>query len=161
MINKVFANTWRFILLIGIQVLLLNQLRLHSMFSPYIYPLFILLLPIDLPRPWVLFLALLAGLTVDAFSNSMGMHASAALLIGWLRTPILNLLKPSGGYQTEDRPTLNFMGLRWFVLYSTILMLIHHTYFFFIETLSFNHFFFQNCNQFRIATRKKLIQLDC
>lgn len=142
MINKVLGNFWRFVLLIAIQVLLLNQLRLQSMFSPYIYPLFILLLPIDLPRPWLLFLALLTGLTVDAFSNSMGMHASASLLVGWLRTPVLNLLKPSGGYQVEDRPTINFMGFRWFLFYSGILMFIHHFYFFFIETFSLGHFFF-------------------
>lgn len=142
MINKITGNFWRFLLLVSIQVLLLNQLRLQSLFSPYIYPLFILLLPIDMPRPWVLLLALITGLTVDAFSNSMGMHASAAVLLAWLRTPVLNLMKPSGGYQPEDKPTINYMGFRWFIFYSGILMFIHHLYFFFIETFSLNHFLF-------------------
>ena len=52
--NKlVLKNVLRFVFLIGIQVLVLNNVLFMNYINPYIYILFILLLPFDTAR-WLL-----------------------------------------------------------------------------------------------------------
>ncbi len=127
----------RFVLLVLIQVLILNNLQLPGVFNPYIYPLFLLLLPIKMPH-WLLFLVgFAAGLTIDLFSNTMGMHAAASVLLCFMRPHVFKLIEPSGGYEQTDKPSLSYMGVRWFATYASILVVIHHLFFFFIETLEF------------------------
>jgi hypothetical protein len=72
----------------------------------------------------------------------MGMHAAAATLLAYMRPYVLNLIQPSGGYQVEDMPTLGRMGFRWFLTYTSLLVIIHHLFFFFLETLGFSQIFF-------------------
>lgn len=82
----------RFIVILGLQVLLFNHLAFNGYITPFIYPLFILLLPFDI-KGWSLLLwAFLLGISIDTFSNSLGMHASALVLIAFLRPWVINLI---------------------------------------------------------------------
>jgi hypothetical protein len=132
----------RFIILTLIQVLILNNLQLPGVFNPYIYPLFLLLLPIKMPQWILLLVGFAAGLTIDLFSNTMGMHAAASVLLCYMRPQVLKLVEPSGGYEQTDKPSLSYMGFRWFATYASILVVIHHLFFFFLETLEFGQFGF-------------------
>jgi rod shape-determining protein MreD len=142
MFGRVPGHIIRFMLLVFAQVMILNNVHLHGLFNPYIYPLFILLLPFETPALLLLFLGFLCGLTIDLFSNSMGMHAAATTLLAFFRPYMIGLLKPAAGYQPEDKPTISSMGFLWFVTYATFLMFIHHLVFFMIETLSFHQIVF-------------------
>ena len=86
-------------------------------------------------------LAFLLGLCVDMFYNTMGVHASACVVIGFARGRILELLAPRDGYDMKDRPTVSSLGLVWFLQYGLFMVLIHHLWFFFVEALTFQHFF--------------------
>jgi hypothetical protein len=132
----------RFIILLALQVLVFNNLMLPGMFNPYIYIYFLLLLPIAMPRWQLLFVAFITGFIMDVFTHSIGMHAFACVLIGYIRPYILDLVKPSGGYNPEDRPTLGYMGFSWFLTYSIPLILIFHFVLFLVETLSVNQLLF-------------------
>ncbi|HAP01276.1 MAG TPA: rod shape-determining protein MreD [Bacteroidetes bacterium] len=137
MIIEILLQLLRFALLVLMQVLVLNHLRLSFIFNPYIYPLFLLLLPLQM-RPWMLLLiGFFCGLTIDMFSNTMGMHAAACVLLCYMRPSVLKIIQPASGYEGTDSPTLGHMGVRWFVTYSAILLVIHHLAFFFLETLEF------------------------
>jgi len=139
MTRDVINNIFRFILLWAAQVFVLNHINLTVLFNPMIYPLFIMLLPYETPRWLVIFLGFLMGLFVDFFSGSFGLHASAGALIGFLRPYILNFLEPFDGYSGEL--SLGRMGLKWFLFYAVIIILVHHCYFFIIQTFSFSQFF--------------------
>ena len=76
----VINNTIRFVLLIAVQIMLLNELPLGRAYI-MIYPLAILLLPVFTPRIVVVVLAFFTGLIIDIFSNGGGLH-TAALKIG-------------------------------------------------------------------------------
>jgi len=56
-----------FISLVLIQVLIFNQVQFSGFFNPYIYVLFIILLPLSTPRYATLILAFLLGLVIDIF----------------------------------------------------------------------------------------------
>ena len=137
MIIEFFHQLLRFVVLVLLQVLVLNNLQLPGVFNPYIYPLFLLLLPLRMPLWLLLLLGFLSGLTLDLFSNTMGMHAAASVLLCFMRPQVLKLIEPSGGYDQTDKPTLSHMGFRWFATYAAILVVIHHLFFFFLETLEF------------------------
>ncbi len=142
MMFNIFSQLIRFLLLVFVQVLILNNLQLNGVFNPYIYPLFILLLPINTPYWLLLLLGFATGITIDLFSNTMGMHAAATTLLAFMRPQVLHLIQPSGGYQPEDKPTLGYMGFRWFITYISLLIIVHHLCFFFLETLGFSQIIF-------------------
>ena len=77
MINSILRFGLIFILLILLQVLLFNNIQFSGYINPYVYILFILLLPVEIPAWILLLLSFAAGGIIDFFSGSPGMHASA------------------------------------------------------------------------------------
>jgi len=94
----IIQNIIRFLLLVLFQVLVLNNIEFLGFINPYLYILFILSLPVQTPRWFALLLAFVLGLTIDTFSNTMGMHAFASVLICFLRNGIIN----DAGYADID-----------------------------------------------------------
>ncbi|HPJ78460.1 MAG: rod shape-determining protein MreD [Prolixibacteraceae bacterium] len=129
-----------FVVLVLLQVLLFNQIHLGGFLNPFMYVLFILLLPLSMPRYAVLLLSFFLGMTIDWFSNSPGLHASASVLMGFLRSPVISLITQKESEQS-DYPGLQQTGWRWFLTYAVFLVVIHHLFLFFIEVFSFENFF--------------------
>jgi rod shape-determining protein MreD len=136
MIN-IIKNILRFIILIGIQVFLLKNMVIYGLNVPYLYILFILLLPFQTPN-WLLFtLAFITGLTVDIFSDTLGLHAAACILLAFFRTIIIRLTIQEESYESQPIPALGIMGFRWFFFYALILTLIHHFFLLNFEVFRF------------------------
>ena len=129
----------------AVQVFVLNDIVLKSSltlvgipaFIPLIYPLVLLLLPVN-TNPWLtMFLGFIVGLTMDMFCNTPGMHAAACVLLGFMRPSLLNLFFQQSIKELGDTvPTLFRMGLRSFLLYVAMAILIHHLFFYIIQQLS-------------------------
>ena len=130
----------RFLGLLLLQVLVFQQIRFGSGWFAntqlIIYPVFILLLPLKMPRSLVIFLAFLLGLSVDVFYDSPGIHASASVFMAWMRPTILRGLAPSGGYDIDANPTKKKYGVVWFVQYAGLLMALHLFWYFCIEVFT-------------------------
>jgi rod shape-determining protein MreD len=141
MINNIVINIFRFIFLVLLQAVILNNIQLGGFINPYLYVLFILLLPFETPKGLLLLLAFLLGLSVDMFANTMGIHASATVFMAFCRPYILKLVAPRDGYEAETLPSIKNLGLRWFLVYSTFLVFLHHTFLFFVEVFRFSEFF--------------------
>lgn len=139
--KEIVLNVLRFIGLLLFQVLVLNQVELHGFISPYIYPLFILLLPFKTPKAVLLILGFLMGISVDMFTNTPGLHAAVTVLLAYLRPSIVNLNIPPGGYEVIDKPHIGSMGLTWFIVYAGMSIFVHHTAYFFLEIYSMTYFF--------------------
>jgi rod shape-determining protein MreD len=131
-------HTGRFLLLIAIQIIILNQIYFGGYITPYIYPLFILTLPFD-KRGWVLLItAFFAGLAVDMFSDSLGMHAAASVLMAFMRPFVIRLISNRADFESSAEPRIDNMGWSWILLYTVLLVFIHHLALFFIEVFHFN-----------------------
>ena len=139
--STITKNSIRFIILLLIQVLALKGVRLEYGFLSYvaiiIYPLFIILLPINIPRSLLLILAFLLGISVDIFYDSIGVHAGASVFIAFCRLYILRLLEPTQGYKTEGSPSAHNFGLPWFISYASTMMLIHLFVYFSMDAFSY------------------------
>ncbi len=133
MISYLIRYSWAFISLILLQVLILNNLHLSIYINPYVYILFILILPFQ-TRGWlVLSLAFLLGIIMDAFCNTPGIHSSATVLMAFLRRYFLDLFAPREGYESGMSPHYRDMGMIWFLIYAGVLTIIHHFFLFLLE----------------------------
>ena len=142
MINDILSNTGRFILFIFLQGLILNDLNLFDgMAIPYLYIMFILMLPIEIPRWLELILGFICGLVMDMFTNTIGIHASACATLAFIRPIYLKSIAPRDGYEFGHKPTIPQMGFAWYIKYAGVLILIHHSWLFFMEVYSLNGFF--------------------
>jgi rod shape-determining protein MreD len=141
MINSVLRFCLIFVLLILLQVLLFNNIEFSGYVNPYVYVMFILLLPIEIPSWLLLLLSFGTGIIIDFFSGSPGMHTSATVLIGFVRPYVLRLVSPRDGYESGSDPSMLAYGFRWFATYTLLMVLIHHTALFYLEVFRFADFF--------------------
>lgn len=140
--NVYLKNILRFCIIVLLQVLILNKITLRwwsepsgfPVFIPYIYPLFLLLLPFETPVWALLISGFVLGVTIDSFSNTAGMHACAAVLIAYLRTNVLSALLPRNLSEYSGmQPSTKNMGWMPFLVYSGFLIVLHHLVFFSVE----------------------------
>ncbi len=141
MINEIIRNTIRFIALVLLQVLIVQNIRLGSYIILFPYVLFILLLPFETPKLAVLAIAFVTGISIDIFYDTAGLHAATCTLIGFLRYYILKLLAPREGYDAGLTPSIDSMGAIWFMTYAGLIIFIHHLFFFYLEIFRFSEFF--------------------
>ena len=132
--RALIANTLRFILLIATQVFLLKNTGYYNLSIPYLYILFILLLPFGIPNWLLFFLAFAAGIAVDIFYDTLGLHALACIVLAFVRIIFISVTVQRDGFDNEPEPRLGIMGFRWFVFYAIILAFFHHLVLFTFET---------------------------
>lgn len=124
------------------QVLLFNKMVLWGKGFAFIYVGYLLTFPFELGIIPAMLIGFATGVTIDVFSNTLGVHASASVLLMYLRPYLLNILTPHGGYPIGGSPRPNIMGFTWFSTYSIILIFIHHFCLFFVEAGGFHLFLF-------------------
>ena len=130
-----------FIVLVFAQAFIFNNIQINGYINPNVYILFILLLPFSIPGWALLLTAFLLGISVDIFSQTLGMHAFASVLMAGIRPLVLNFMSPREGYIANTSPRIPDYGLGWFLRYSLILIFFHHLALFYIEVFTFQGFF--------------------
>lgn len=140
-LNILLQYIGRFVFLVLLQVLLLNNINLTGYgITPFFYIILIILLPFETPG-WILLLsAFFLGLTIDMFSDTGGIHASASVFTAFLRPLILRILSMRDGYAPETRPVILHYGFSWFLKYACTLIFIHHFVYYLMLEFSFAGF---------------------
>jgi hypothetical protein len=141
MSNTIIRNIIRFIFLVLLQVLVFNNIQVFSFITPFIYILFIILLPFETPRWLRLLLGFFLGLFVDMFSGTGGIHTAATVLMAFISPWVQNMVSSKEEYEPGDQPGIKNQGFRWFFFYSLILTSVHHIFLFYLEIFSFSGFF--------------------
>jgi len=141
MISEIIRNIIRFIALILVQVLIIKNIELGRFMNPFVYVLFIIVLPFETPKWLLLVSAFILGITIDMFYDTAGMHAAATVFMAYTRPGILKLFSPRDGYEFGTQPTIQYLGVPWFLSYAGILIIFHHLVLFYIEIFRFSEFF--------------------
>lgn len=134
-----------------LQVLLFNKMVLWGKGFAFVYVGYLLTFPFELGVIPAMLIGFVTGVSVDVFSNTLGIHAAASVLLMYSRPFLLNLLTPHGGYPVGASPRPVSMGFGWFSTYAIILIFIHHLFLFFVEAGSF-HLFFLTLQKVIIST---------
>ena len=135
--NKNFLQIIRFIALVLAQILVINYIRLGGYVHPYIYLIFVMLLPINIPGWALLLLGFGSGLTIDLFMGTLGMHAGATTLMAFLRPGIIRLVSGSQKFENIKEPNINQLGFPWFFRYTLCMVTVHNFTLFMLEGFTF------------------------
>lgn len=138
-----FNYFFSFILLLLIQVFVLNNINLFGYINPYLYILLILSLPFKIKHTPLIFISFLVGYIVDLLSGGIiGLHSAAAVLIGFIRPFIIRGISSNESeYDTKSHPSLNNMGVKWYITYCMLLVGAHHLLYYYLECFTFSSFF--------------------
>ena len=135
--NKTVLQIIRFIVLVLLQVLVINHILLGGYVHPYIYLIFIMLLPFNIPNWQLLILGFLLGLTVDMFTGTPGLHAGATTLMAFCRPSIIKLVSGNQKFENVYEPNLGQIDGMWMFRYVLCMVFVHHFALFFLESFSF------------------------
>lgn len=127
-----------FVLLVLMQVLLFNNIRINGYINPQVYLFYVLMLPVHV-RGYVLLLsAFLLGFVVDSFSDSMAIHTMSTLFMAFCRPAVLRMLTGKVSLDALESPSFYSFGTVSLLLYSFMLILLHHTALFLLELFRFD-----------------------
>ncbi|WP_131535811.1 rod shape-determining protein MreD [Pedobacter nototheniae] len=129
----IIVNIIRWILLLFVQIFLLKNMGFYDLSTPFIYVLFLLLLPFGIPNILLYLLAFGTGLTLDAFYDTMGVHATACVVLAFVRISFISISLNRDAID-DPEPSLSYMGFQWFSLYALLCVIAHHLVLFFLET---------------------------
>ncbi|WP_295940774.1 rod shape-determining protein MreD [uncultured Alistipes sp.] len=128
-----------FVVLVLLQVFLFDNLTVSIYLNPLVYVALIALLPLDTPPVVMLGAGLAMGVTMDFTMGAAGLNTIATLLIAFARPTILGMMYSRDEARDEGVPGPARLGKRVFLTYLIVLVLVHHTVFFALETLSWTH----------------------
>lgn len=132
-----FANIIRFVVLVFVQIFLLKNMGYYNLATPFLYVLFLLILPFGISNGLLFLLAFLTGLTIDIFYDTLGLNAAACTVLAYVRIMFISVTVQKDGFDNEPEPRLGIMGFRWFFFYAFILTFFHHLVLFTFETFRF------------------------
>ena len=126
-----------FILLAGLQVLVLNGLDINSYINPQVCILFLLLLPVNSEIWFCLIAGFFSGAIVDGLSNTSGIHAFAGTALGYFRYFYIKFSLDKEEIERGMSPNIKNMPTSWHFFYLLICSLIYHWVVFFLEAFTF------------------------
>ena len=122
-----------FIVLIPLQIFVFQNFVIFNLGFCFIYLLFLLSLPTEMSVITGMILALVTGLLIDVFYQTLGIHAAAGVLMMFLKPYWLRLNVPRSGYEIGHPPLIKEYGMSWFVGYAIPLIFIYSLAVLFIE----------------------------
>ena len=143
MSNESMKQLIRFVIIVLVQGLILRRVEFGGVMSQYFaiifYPVFIMLLPMKTSRIALVFTGFATGIIIDLFYDSLGVHASAALFMAFIRPYVLLLFEPRGGYSANTDPNPRGFGMTTFLQYAAVMLIAHLLFYFSVEVFTFAH----------------------
>lgn len=127
-----------FVLLL-IQLILLDNIQIHSYVCINLYILSIYVLPYRWSNVAILFFGFCLGMFVDLINHTMGVHTIATTLIAFMRPQML-LLTSNREQISDIQGRQKISEFAWFFKYIVINTLIFNSVFILCETFSFRNF---------------------
>lgn len=138
--NRFVINVLRFVGLLLLQVLIMDNIRLGYYVHPYVYVLFVFLLPFNIPNWQLLVAGFAIGFAVDLFSGTPGLNAAATVFMAFVRPFVISGMTRRKDINENDEPSVANMGISWFMVYSSLLLVAHNFSLFMLEAFSFKLF---------------------
>ena len=125
--------------LLFLQAILLNHLRLFHYFLPIIYLYGFVKMPYQAPRSFLTLSAAITGFVLDLMMNTPGLNMAAATLTVYMRPQILRTLTTEETIDESDGlliPGARSIRVAPYLLYLLLFTLLHTTVLMFLEVLS-------------------------
>lgn len=129
-----------FVALVLVQVLICNHMVLFNVAVPIVFIYFIIRLPMSLSRNWLMTLSFLLGLTVDIFSDTLGVNALSCVLLASLKRSVFFLYVPSDDKTKVEQPSMTTLGVAPYCKFLLTMTAIYSFMDFTIEFFTFSEF---------------------
>lgn len=136
--NRTLMNIVRFVVLVVVQILIVNHIRLGGYVHPYLYLIFVMLLPLNTPGWQLLVSGFGIGLVIDLFMGTLGMHAGATTMMAFCRPAIVRIVSGSQKLEMTREPNIDQLGFPWFLRYTICMVFVHNFTYFMLEGFSFH-----------------------
>jgi len=123
--NKFFNNLSRFFVLLLLQVFVFNYVQWFGFLNPFVYLLFLILLPFEIPKTFQYIIAFITGFIVDSFLNTYGIQAFSCVLMVFLRPYIILILNGFKPLDAGVRPVPGLKDFNWILVYTLLLVFVH------------------------------------
>jgi hypothetical protein len=123
--NKFVNNLSRFFLLLTLQVFVFNYVQWFGFLNPLVYLLFLILLPLEIPKSFQYIIAFVTGFIVDAFLKTYGIQTFACVLMVYLRPYVILVLNGFKPLDAGVRPVPGIKDFNWILVYTLLLVFVH------------------------------------
>lgn len=126
---------WSIVLVLA-QATIFNHVCLFGVAVPFVFIYTLIKLPLTISREWLFTIAFLLGLTVDVFSDTLGMYSLACTLTAALRQPIVKLYINRDDEMADPFPGISTFGFFTFVKYTLTVSLLFSIIVFLVQAIS-------------------------
>lgn len=130
-----------FFVIVILQVFLFSRIGISIYVNPLVYIAFVILLPMEIAGALLLVQGMVLGMTVDFFMGTAGINTIATLFATFCRPAVLALLVGKDEVKEGGVPNVNRIGLKRFLRYAGVIVLLHGTVFFVLESLTWSFFY--------------------
>lgn len=137
--TSIIRSIYIFTVIMFLQIVILSNVSLGGLVTPYLYIILIMLLPSETGRSTLLIYSFFLGLIVDVFAGSYGIHSASALVVAFVRPYLLRVIYTKDDLSKFGGSTIDKQDFLWFSKYSLVLSLFYNTTFYMLEALSFSN----------------------
>ena len=140
--QKIISLALSFILLLISQILIFDRFTLGGIATPFVFLVFLLLLPLSFNFAISISIGFFAGLFIDLFSHNYlaGLHAFSCVLMMALRVGWIKMITTRNSFKGDEDDFISSQSLYWYLIYFPVPVLIHHFAYFSLEAFSFSGF---------------------
>ncbi len=131
--NEIVRSVVKWIVYVLLHLFVAHHLVLFDYAFCFIYVGAILFLPLEINLTALLAISFFTGVIIDTFDNTLGLHASASVMIAYLRPIIIRFQLGQKLIEGRLHLSIRELGFPTFMSYTLILISIHHIILFLIE----------------------------
>ena len=139
--NQLIKYFLAFLAYLFLQVFLFSKFTLWGVATPYVFLVFLLMLPLNLPFKGSILVGFGVGLLVDVFSTNAltGLHAFSCVLIMAVRLSWVETITTRIAFRGNEDVFLKGQAFPWYISYLLPLIFLHHLSYFFLEAFGFEN----------------------
>lgn len=139
-VNLVVLNIVRFIGIFLLQIVVINNITVAGMFTPFLFVLFILMLPTNINKLLLLLVSFMMGLLIDITSNMLGFNAFCCTFVAYLRILFANRMLTHDEPIVISSPSIRSVVPQQFIAYVMMLLFIYGILYFSLVYMDFRAF---------------------
>ena len=125
------------LMVLFLQIFILDELSIALWLRPMIFPIVVMLLPMEWRTIWVMLTTLAVGLVMDFAQGGAGLYTATLLPLSVLRGWMLYITTHRSVENGDQTSLFSRMSMRNIMVYLGAMLVLHHAMFFILERLSF------------------------
>ncbi len=140
--HRIYPYIVLFLVAISLQIFVFNQIVFLSLINPLVYIIFLMLLPIETPKIYVLLLAILLGVVMDWSMGAAGLNSIATIFVGFVRLNLFTIICGKERVLEGGVPSVSRLGMGDYISYMLLFIALHHVVYFAFEALTISNFLY-------------------